>query len=170
MSTFPSVSFQISGPVVAACAFGLAGFSNCPGIKLPGISLASSSALAMAPFIPLAPSVRTTSAPYAFRMFLLSTLMVSGMVRIVLYPLAAAMAASPIPVLPDVGSMMVAPGFRTPLCSASSIIALPILSLTLPAGLKYSSLARMVASSPSDFSTFLISTSGVFPISSSALP
>ena len=35
-------------------------------------------------FIPLAPSVRTTSAPYAFRMFLLSTLMVSGMVRIVL--------------------------------------------------------------------------------------
>ena len=170
MSTFPSVSFQISGPVVAACAFGLAGFSNCPGIKLPGISLASSSALAMAPFIPLAPSVRTTSAPYAFRMFLLSTLMVSGMVRIVLYPLAAAIAASPIPVLPDVGSMMVAPGFRTPFCSASSIIALPILSLTLPAGLKYSSLARMVASSPSAFSTFFTSTSGVFPISSSALP
>ena len=52
------------------------------------------------------------------------TLMVSGMVRIVLYPLAAAIAASPIPVLPDVGSMLVAPGFRTPLCSASSIIAM----------------------------------------------
>ena len=28
ISTFPSVSFQISGPVVARCAAGLAGFSN----------------------------------------------------------------------------------------------------------------------------------------------
>ncbi len=83
ISTFPSVSFQISGPVVASCAAGLAGFYKLSRMKLFGISFASSSAFAMAPFIPLAPSVRTISAPYAFRMFLLSTLMVSGMVRIV---------------------------------------------------------------------------------------
>ena len=63
ISTFPSVSFQISGPVVALWTAGLAGFTNCPGMKLPGISAASSSAFAMAPFIPFAPSVRTISAP-----------------------------------------------------------------------------------------------------------
>ena len=80
-STLPSVSFQISGPVVALCAAGFAGFTNCPGMKLLGISLESSSAFAIAPFIPLAPSVRTSSAPYAFSMLRRSTLMVSGMVR-----------------------------------------------------------------------------------------
>ena len=83
ISTFPSVSFQISGPVVALWIAGFAGFTNCPGMKLPGISFASSSAFAMAPFMPLAPSVRTSSAPYAFRMFLRSTLMVSGIVRMI---------------------------------------------------------------------------------------
>ena len=31
-STLPSVSFQISGPVVALCAAGFAGFTNCPGM------------------------------------------------------------------------------------------------------------------------------------------
>ena len=65
-STFPSVSSQISGPVVALWTAGLAGLTNWPGMKLLGVSLASSSALAMAPFMPLAPSVRTSSAPYAF--------------------------------------------------------------------------------------------------------
>ena len=60
--------------------------------------------------------------------------------------LAAATLAKPMPVLPLVGSIIVAPGFRRPLPSASSSIALAILSLTLPAGLKYSSLARIVAS------------------------
>ena len=165
ISTFPSVSFQISGPVVSRCTFGLAGFTNWPGIKLFGISLASSSALAIAPFIPFAPSVSTSSAPYAFRMFLLSTLMVSGMVRMIRYPLDAAMDARPIPVLPDVGSMITEPSFKSPFSSASSIIAFAIRSLTLPAGLKYSSLTRRVASRPSSFSTFTTSTSGVFPIS-----
>ena len=38
--------------------------------------------LGNAPVMPLVPSVSTISAPYAFRIFLLSTLMVSGMVRI----------------------------------------------------------------------------------------
>mgnify|MGYP002321218565 CR=1 FL=1 len=37
ISTFPSVSSQISGPVVAACAAGFAGLSNCPRITAPGI-------------------------------------------------------------------------------------------------------------------------------------
>ena len=63
MSTLPSVSFQISGPVVALCVAGFAGFTNCPGIKLPGISFASSSAFAIAPDIPFSPGVRTISAP-----------------------------------------------------------------------------------------------------------
>ena len=63
MSTWPSVSSQISGPVVARWAAGLAGFSNWPGRKLPSIWAARSPALAMAAFIPPAPSVRTSSAP-----------------------------------------------------------------------------------------------------------
>ena len=165
MSTFPSVSFQISGPVVSLCIFGFAGFANCPGIKLFGISFASSSAFAIAPFIPFAPSVRTISAPYAFRIFLLSTLIVSGMVRMILYPFAAAIDARPIPVFPDVGSMITEPSFKSPFSSASSIMAFATRSFTLPAGLRYSSLTRIVASSPSSFSRFTGSTSGVFPIS-----
>ena len=63
MSTLPSVSSQISGPVVLLCTSGLAGLSNCAGIKLFFVSFASSSALAMAPFMPSAPSVSTSSAP-----------------------------------------------------------------------------------------------------------
>ncbi len=64
--------------------------------------------------------------------------------------------------------MMTEPGFSSPLASASSIIALATRSFTLPAGLKYSSLARMRASSPSDASMRFSSSSGVLPISSSA--
>ena len=62
-STWPSVSFQISGPVVALCTIGLILLMNCPGMKLLGISAASWFAFSMAPFIPLAPSVSTSSAP-----------------------------------------------------------------------------------------------------------
>ena len=167
-STRPSVSSQISGPVVALWIAGLAGLTNCPGIKLPSISFASSDALAMAPFMPFAPSVSTSSAPYALRMLRLSTLMVSGMVSMILYPLDAAMAARPMPVLPEVGSMMTDPSLRSPFSSASSIIALAILSLTEPAGLKYSSFTRTLASRPSSFSMFVTSTRGVLPMSSIA--
>ena len=67
--------------------------------------------------------------------------MVSGITMMILYPLAAATEASPIPVFPDVGSIIVAPGFNAPYFSASSIIFFAILSFTLPAGLKYSSFA-----------------------------
>ena len=167
-STCPSVSLQISGPVVFLWIAGFAGLSNCPGIKLFSYSFASSFALAIAPFIPFVPSVNTISAPYAFRIFLLSTLIVSGIVSITLYPLIAAREARPIPVLPDVGSMITAPGFRTPLSSASSIILRAIRSLALPAGLKYSSFTSILASSPSSFSRFPTSRRGVFPTSSAA--
>ncbi|OQA69517.1 MAG: hypothetical protein BWY37_00762 [Firmicutes bacterium ADurb.Bin262] len=63
ISTLPAVSFQISGPVVASCAAGFAGFVNWPGIKLPAVSLASSFAFSTAPFMPSAPGVSTNSAP-----------------------------------------------------------------------------------------------------------
>ena len=56
------------------------------------------------------------------------------------------------PVLPLVGSMMTAPGFKTPRASASSIMDRAARSLVDPAGLRYSSLARSFASRPSFFS------------------
>ena len=96
---------------------------------------------AMAPFIPPAPGVRTSSAPRAFSKLRRSVLIVSGMVRTSLYPLAAATNASPTPVFPLVGSIIVAPGFNKPFASASSIMASATRSFTLPAGLKYSNLA-----------------------------
>ncbi len=122
ISTSPSVSSQISGPVVRRWTFGLDGLMNCPAMKESSISSASSSALAIAPFIPNAPSVRTISAPYAFNRFLRSTLIVSGIVRMTLYPLDAPIAARPIPVFPDVGSMITDPSFNFPASSASVII------------------------------------------------
>ena len=116
-------------------------FSNCPATKELGISLLSSLAFSMAPLIPLAPSVSTSFAPYAASNFLRSILIVSGRVNIALYPFATATSASPIPVFPDVGSIMVAPGFKMPLASASSIIDNATLSFAEPAGFKYSSFA-----------------------------
>src|SRR6478672_11577090 len=53
--------------------------------------------------------------------------------------------ASPTPVLPEVGSTIVPPGFSFPSRSACSIIARPIRSLTEPPGLRNSSLARIRA-------------------------
>ena len=100
------------------------------------------------------------------RIFLRSMLMVSGMVRMILYPLAAAMDARPIPVFPDVGSMMTESGFRRPWASAASIIPLAILSLTLPAGLKSSSLTTSLALRPYFFSSLVSSRRGVCPTSS----
>ena len=69
------------------------------------------------------------------------------------------------PVLPEVGSMMTEPGFSRPFSSASSIMALATRSFTLPAGLKYSSFARIRASRPSAFSMRTSSSKGVWPIS-----
>ena len=56
----------------------------------------------MSPFS-LRPS-HSSNLPSALSMTLLSILIVAGMVRISLYPLAAAAIASPMPVLPEVGS------------------------------------------------------------------
>ncbi len=64
------------------------------------------------------------------------------------------------------GSMMTAPGLSTPAASASSIILLAILSLTLPAGLKYSSLPRTVASGASSSMYAFNCKSGVPPTKS----
>ena len=89
--------------------------------------------------------------------------MVSGIVSITLYPLAAPAEASPIPVFPLVGSIMTVPFLRRPFSSASFIMAFAILSFTLPAGLKYSSFARSVAFMPNSSVRFESSTIGVFP-------
>ena len=89
----------------------------------------------------------------------------SGIVRMIRYPLAAASAARPIPVFPDVGSIITEPSFNCPFASASSIIAFAIRSFTLPAGLKYSSLKSNFASKLYAFSKLTASINGVFPIS-----
>ena len=82
MSAVPSVSSQISGPVVRKCMSEFAGLLNCCGIQCRfGSEATISSARAMAPFIPFAPSVRTSSAPYAFSIRRRSRLIVSGMAR-----------------------------------------------------------------------------------------
>ena len=56
----------------------------------------------------------------------------------ILYPFTAAARAKPIPVFPEVGSMIVQPGLSSPAVSAASIMRLPIRSLTEPPALKYS--------------------------------
>ena len=64
MSTLPSVSSQISGPVVVSWIAGLAGFLNCCSrTYLPGSDAAISSAFAIAPLMPFGPSVSTSFAP-----------------------------------------------------------------------------------------------------------
>jgi len=49
------------------------------------------------------------------------------------------------PVLPEVGSISTVSVLITPACSIAITIAAPMRSLTLAAGLKYSSFAKMVA-------------------------
>jgi len=95
-----------------------------------GSEAAISSALATAPFIPFAPSVRISSAPNAASTRRRSRLIVSGIVKITLYPRAAPTKASAIPVLPLVGSTIVPPGLSSPFSSASQIIAVPMRHLT----------------------------------------
>ncbi|MNN36013.1 hypothetical protein D3C81_1498860 [compost metagenome] len=100
-------------------------------MKYLSASLATiSAAFSIAPFMPLAGSVNTSSAPRALRTLRRSMLIEAGMVSINLYPRAAATKARPIPVLPDVGSTMVMPGLSLPLLSASQIMLAPIRHLT----------------------------------------
>ena len=152
ISTLPSRSSIISFAVVVSCIAGLEGFSNCCGINALPYSTLSSSALAIAPFIPSLPCVSTTFAPSAVTIFLLSTLMVSGIVRISCNPFEAHTPARPIPVLPLVGSIITVCESITPCFIPSSIIAPATRSLTLPSGLKYSSFAIKCASNSLTFS------------------
>ena len=71
--------------------------------------------------------------------------------------------AREMPVLPLVGSRMIVSGPMCPACSAASIMATPMRSLTLAAGLKDSSFATTSAPAPSV--TRCSRTSGVFPTS-----
>src|SRR5215217_8777627 len=72
------------------------------------------------------------------------------------------------PVLPDVDSTIVLrPGSMRPSASAASIIATPILSLTLPAGLYASSFA--ISSASQSGATRVRRTIGVLPIRSARL-
>ncbi len=71
--------------------------------------------------------------------------------------------ASPIPVLPEVPSIMVPPGFNLPSFSASSIILRAILSFTEFPGLNVSTFAKTKAGKSSP-NTLLSCTSGVLPI------
>ena len=85
------------------------------------------------------------------------------MTKIQLYPRCAATIAKPTPVFPDVGSMMVDPGFRRPSFSAASTIAKAGLSLTLPPGFVVSTFAITGHGIPSVTRTSR--TMGVRPIS-----
>jgi hypothetical protein len=71
--------------------------------------------------------------------------------------------ASAMPVFPLVGSRMIVSGLIRPACSAASIMATPIRSFTLFAGLKNSNLATTSATAPSV--TRRSRTSGVPPTS-----
>mmetsp|Transcript_6942 Transcript_6942/g.21996 ORF Transcript_6942/g.21996 Transcript_6942/m.21996 type:complete len:247 (-) Transcript_6942:327-1067(-) len=124
MSISPSVSAQISGPVVSRWIFGLSEFSNCcSSLPLSPSEATIISAFLTAPPIPLAAGVRTSSAPSAFSITRRSIDIDSGMVSTSLYPLAAATMASPMPVFPEVGSTrVVSPGLMSPRRSASVII------------------------------------------------
>ncbi|MCY1530046.1 hypothetical protein D9M68_652200 [compost metagenome] len=75
--------------------------------------------------------------------------------------------AKPIPVLPEVPSMMVPPGFNKPLFSASSIILTAMRSLIELPGLVVSILAKTVAET--SFVILFNFTKGVFPMVSKIL-
>ena len=168
-STSPPVSFQISSAVVRRCTSGLAGFTNWPAVTAPGISARSFSASVKAPLIPSSLGVRCTSAPRRASIFRRSTDIVSGMVRTHRYPRAAHTMARAMPVFPDVGSTTVTPSWRRPSRSRPSIMARPMRSFTLAAGLKNSSLSRTSARAPWRWESLGARTSGVSPMVSRML-
>ena len=88
-----------------------------------------------------------------------SRLIVSGMVSTSGMPRAAQTMARAMPVLPLVGSTITVSGPIRPAACAASIMATPMRSLTLLAGLKNSSLAATSAGAPSVI--LLMRTSGV---------
>ena len=68
------------------------------------------------------------------------------------------------PVLPEVGSTMVPPGFSFPEASRPSIIDTPMRSLTLESGLKNSSLRKTSALAPAASAIRPRRTIGVLPM------
>src|SRR6202008_1970813 len=70
------------------------------------------------------------------------------------------------PGFPEVGSISTVSAFTTPAFSIAMIMAAPMRSFTLAAGLKYSSLARMVALTPCIFGNLFRRTIGVSPMAS----
>ena len=164
ISTLPSVSFQISSAVVRRWMAGLAAFSNCWGMIAPGVVAFSSSALAMAPFMPLAASVSTNSAPSRASILRRSIDIDSGITNMSRMPLAAATKASAMPVFPEVGSISTVPVPMRPSFSRASIMATPMRSFTLERGLKNSSFARILASTPCFLASLSSLTIGVSPM------
>ena len=75
--------------------------------------------------------------------------------------------AKPIPVFPEVPSMIVPPGFNNPAASASSIIFTAILSLTELPGFVVSTFAKTSAGMSAV--NLLMRTNGVFPMVSRML-
>jgi hypothetical protein len=85
-----------------------------------------------------------------------------GIAIMALYPLAAAMIAKAIAVLPPVPSTMIDPGLRSPLLSASSTIHRAALSLMLPPGFRCSHFPKILQ--PVAAERDLISIKGVLPM------
>src|SRR5690606_28635651 len=75
--------------------------------------------------------------------------------------------ARPTPVLPEVGSTIVPPGFSSPDASAASIILVAMRSFDEPPGFRYSTFTSTVAAIPSV--TLLSLTRGVLPTRSSTV-
>src|SRR3954451_3310486 len=84
----------------------------------------------------------------------------SGITRRGREPLTAPVRARPMPVLPDVGSMITESLLRMPRCSASSIMATPMRSLMLPPGFARSILVQTVTRGSN---SLLLRTCGVLP-------
>jgi len=118
-------------------------------------------ASSMAPGMPPAAGVRTSSAPSALTTLRRSTLIDSGMTSMHLYPRAAQTNASAIPVLPLVGSTTRVSREIFPWRSAAWIIARPMRSFTDASGLKASTLHNTAAR---ERMILRIRTRGVRPI------
>ena len=104
-----------------------------------------------------------TSAPNAFNASTFSFDCLSVVVKMHLYPFTTAAIARPMPVLPDVPSMMVPPGLSRPARSASSIILTAMRSLIELPGLKVSIFANTSAATRPAVIR-LIRTIGVSPM------
>ena len=151
---------MISGPVVWRWYSGLAGLSNCFARNQPRF-LAISSAFLTMPEPRSAAGTRMTFAPRMRISLRRSTEKLSDMSATKGYPLTAHTIASAMPVLPEVASTTVWPGFSVPRLSASSMMAMASRSLTEDSGLNASHLTYIVTCGGA---MRLILTTGVLPM------